>query len=1404
MPEATQFDKLRAALLMKESFARLDPGITERALETIRGEFESASNPFDRHRAICAQIGATDNAEWRRLLIAFRNQFEAEMLAEKIGEIEEMFARSPEEGWTAWLTALVEAVSRFHQWFAVELCRPRFPFDPSREELVTEIRRAVECMRQDRWEETYEEIVLLANEPSLPTPLRARLITLRAAIEFLNFQNPSQARTLLEEARAIAPGDGWIAASLGDFWLGEKEPKRAAACYRRAIKLAPKDASGYVGMGDRFKKEGNVEEAETWYRKAIALAGGRASGYLELFSLLGRPENLPTHETEFRGLLATSIDVNPEAEYGAYLRAGRAFLAAGRVSEAREWYERAVRLEKNWPRAYINLAGLCRTEGNLARAEAYCRQAIEVAPDCPWGYLAFGAICQEQSHWEDALRVYEAFPRRPLQWVSFARASVGQMHAKLGHYEQAERVLFDGLREELHSDRMQSYAQSALEQLAANGLRERSDKESARRIYDGLLQLLGDKYTDGYHNLLGNMHYELGDYGAAVAEYREAISAAPGKAEYHRNLGIAYGVQEEYDHARRELESAYGIDNDWELFQKSKASLENTQGNRDYERAAYDEAVEHYTKAIELDPAEPGYQTNLAEALVRVEKPGERMDYLNRAIQCYERAQELSRKEDYDDDIDRLRRRQAMLRVYGEKALDYPEVVTPIAVEVASDLIDLVEGAEPGTLSEKLASSVTKMRSTIEQELGVSIPGIRARGNETDLTNGSYIVKINEIPLVSGNLSLDRRFCTGSAEVLAALHVKREPASDPVSGRQGFWIKSKDWEKVQSKEVRLWEIVEYLTRHVEAVVRRNVAEFVGHQEIMNLLKSESGEALAEIRQSPQMVSALTTVCKALLAEQVPIRPFTVLCAIFKDLYTDRVGLRDIVERIRSDVAFRERLPGNDGQHAYLALGNRFEAEIRNALYHRDGRAILAMEPDRCRGALNAVRNHATSRSRMLVVNDATLRPFVRKLIELEFPDLHVFSRAEFRDDAGIGPDALIELDGEPAAPPDEFRSPRRVDGMAAYHDEGSGSAAASSDVRVEAFVSDDFAAEKSVADDAAPAEMLASMPDGLFYELGIMVPEVQVRTDHDLKGAEFRIRLNGLEYPPTTGLRHNEFFVNDTADRLTLLDIKARQAVNPENGREGAIVGEEQAETCKKAGLTTWGRQGYLVLKLCAEIRKAAPRFQTDDVTQFILDSLSEALPDLVGAALGRYNLSQIAQVLRELLDEEISIRDLRSILESLLSLDGTTDVDLNRFIVFVANADCLCLVSPARGTSDLTAAQLADFVRMNLKRYISYKYARGGGSLVVHRLDPAIEKRISDVGAQPLTEGEHEKLRTAIDEEVGSLPPTANFPVLLTTFELRRVLRKIIEDKFPQLAVLSYQELSDLKTESSARISWN
>jgi type III secretion protein V len=60
------------------------------------------------------------------------------------------------------------------------------------------------------------------------------------------------------------------------------------------------------------------------------------------------------------------------------------------------------------------------------------------------------------------------------------------------------------------------------------------------------------------------------------------------------------------------------------------------------------------------------------------------------------------------------------------------------------------------------------------------------------------------------------------------------------------------------------------------------------------------------------------------------------------------------------------------------------------------------------------------------------------------------------------------------------------------------------------------------------------------------------------------------------------------------------------------------------------------------------------------------------------------------------------------------------------------------------------------------------------------------------------------VAEEVGGLPPTTQKPVILTTLESRRPLRRLIDVEFPHLAVLSYQELSpDLNIQPIARISW-
>jgi type III secretory pathway component EscV/tetratricopeptide (TPR) repeat protein len=1404
MPEYMMVDRLLNGVRDTESFARLDSSITAGALRAIRAQFEANSNPFDRYRAISAQIVATDNVEWQRLLTQLRDEFETKALATKIGEIEQMFARSHDEGWNSWLRGLGEALSRFRHSFAMGLCRHGFPFDASREQTMKELGRAVECARQSRWEEAYEELVYLSTQEALPAPTRARLIAVRGQIELFRFGNPAKARPLFEEAAAIAPEDGWILASLGDYWQGEQNAAKAVALYQRAMEVAPDDPTGYVGMGDGCEKQGHVDEAEAWYRKAIALAGGDSLGYVRLLSVVGRPTNLTAHEDEFLTLLKKAIAVDPEGEYDVYLSAGGYYLAAARPSEARAWYQKAIRLESDWPRGYTELAEFAKTQGNLEEAETLCRKAIEVASDCPTAYLVLRKLYEEQSRWAEALSVYEAFPQRPRQWVSFARASIGRMQAKLGNYEEAARVLRDALHEELIADETPTQAERALEEIAEDAYKQRSDTESAIRIYDEILQAVGTRYTGKYHNLLGNLHYFFDHYQPAIDEYRKAIAAAPENAAYHRYLSTAYGSLGEYDHAAEELDRAFRIDHDEKLLHAGKASLANSRGNRAFENSAYAEAVKYYTKAVESDSSDAVYHTNLAGALERLKERGKGLQYLDQAAGCYERAQQLSKTEDYTQLIDRLRRRAAFVRVYGERPLDFLNVVTPIAVEVAADLIPSVEGAAPLSLSEGLSASVKTMRVRVLEQLGLQIPGIRIRGNDEDLPYGTYIVMINEIPLVSGSLSLDRRFWAGPAESLSQLGVSGEPAPDPVTGNDGFWIDRNDWVKLESHEPKLWSITDYLMRHVEAVVRRNAADLLGHQEVMNLLKSESAKPAEEIRASSGIVTAFATVCRALVAEEVPIRPFEDLCVAFTRIYANNVSPREIVEHIRGLAPFRTLLPGNEGQRSLLKLSARFETEIRRWLYGKDGRLMLAMEPERCQQALTAVRDRVNNRSHALVVADGTLRPFVRRLVELEFPNLPVLSQTELRDDAPIASANVIDLDGEPTAGCVEFRSgTRRADESVLERGKDLRRVApALNDIRLEVFVSENFGVQPSAADDMNIGEMFSLMQDGLFYELGITLPDVQLTTDRNVKSEAFRFRLNGVDYALASGLRADEFLVNDTVDRLTLLDIQGRKAVNPANGTECAIVQETKGQiaTCKLAGLTTWGPRGFLVLSLSAEIRRAAAQFQADEVTQYNLDSVAEAFPDLVRFVLERYTLSQIALLLRDLLEEEISIRDLRSILESLLSINGTTAVDLNRFIVFLAYPDWLC-PAPARDVRDLTTSQLADFVRMSLRRHISNKYTRGGNTLVVYLMDPAIENWI---GQGPLTEPQANKLRAAIREEVGTLPATVAAPVLLTTFEVRRTLRKIIERDFPRLAVVSYQELSpDMNIQPIARISW-
>src|SRR5690606_22448116 len=314
-------------------------------------------------------------------------------------------------------------------------------------------------------------------------------------------------------------------------------------------------------------------------------------------------------------------------------------------------------------------------------------------------------------------------------------------------------------------------------------------------------------------------------------------------------------------------------------------------------------------------------------------------------------------------------------------------------------------------------------------------------------------------------------------------------------------------------------------------------------------------------------------------------------------------------------------------------------------------------------------------------------------------------------------------------------------------------------------------------------ELVPFMRAGLFVELGVRFPGVRARGNPSLPPGSYQVQIN--EVPVVTGqatLGH--VLVNDTVDRLKLMNVQGFEAINPATRQPAAWVPEQHKDMLESSGLTTWDVPGYIILHLAAVLRRNAREFVGVQECQSHLDQLEKAFPAVVKETVPKVvSVLKLTDILQRLVEEEISIRDMRAVLQALAE----------------------------HGQVEQDAVMLTEHVRASMRRYVSHKYARGTGTLVVYLLDPQIEEAIR--GAIKRTSaGSHlalepdiaQEIVQAVKNECGHLPPSAQRPIILTAMDIRRYVRKLLEYEFtPSFSVVSYQELApDLNIQPVARIS--
>ena len=161
--------------------------------------------------------------------------------------------------------------------------------------------------------------------------------------------------------------------------------------------------------------------------------------------------------------------------------------------------------------------------------------------------------------------------------------------------------------------------------------------------------------------------------------------------------------------------------------------------------------------------------------------------------------------------------------------------------------------------------------------------------------------------------------------------------------------------------------------------------------------------------------------------------------------------------------------------------------------------------------------------------------------------------------------------------------------------------------------------------------------------------------------------------------------------------------------------------------------------------------------------------------------LQKLTDIFKRLVQEQVSIKDLRTILEA-LSEWAQTEKD---------------------------TIILTEYVRSSLKRYISYKHSRGQTTLALYLLDPEIEDMIR-TGIRETSSGSYLNLDVdttqlilqALRSTIKPTPPEGQPPVILTDMSVRRYVKKLVEAEFPLVSVLSTQEIiPEIKIQPLGRI---
>ncbi|GIN70458.1 flagellar biosynthesis protein FlhA [Bacillus sp. J14TS2] len=301
----------------------------------------------------------------------------------------------------------------------------------------------------------------------------------------------------------------------------------------------------------------------------------------------------------------------------------------------------------------------------------------------------------------------------------------------------------------------------------------------------------------------------------------------------------------------------------------------------------------------------------------------------------------------------------------------------------------------------------------------------------------------------------------------------------------------------------------------------------------------------------------------------------------------------------------------------------------------------------------------------------------------------------------------------------------------------------------------------------------------LALELGIVIPVVRIRDNIQLEPNAYRIKIKGNEMAKGE-LLLDHYLAMSPGGEDTLEGI---DTIEPSFGLPAKWITEEVKEQAEILGYTVVDPPSVVSTHITEVLKANAYELLGRQETKQLIDHLQETYPILVEEVTPNpLTIGEVQKVLAKLLKENVSIR--------------------NMTIIFEALADY------AKMTSDPDL--LAEYVRQALARQITKQYVNENETLHVITVSAKIEKIIAD-SVQQTEHGNYLSIEPTDSQAI--LESTANqieqqslrqqTPILLCSPAVRMYFRQLTERYFPNVPVLSYNELeADVEVQSSGVVS--